>query len=322
MDYSVTRESFDTLAAHQSDINWNLPFVLPDWLRVWWQAFGAGAELYLTAVRERDDIIGIAPLLVRDKTAAFIGSVDVCDYLDFVIADGKERDFFDVLLGDLRQKGITDLDLRMLRPESTVLKHLKGVAIERGYIVVTKQGDVSLEVDLPETWDEYLDMLSRKQRHEVRRKLRGLEEEGDINYRVIENSADVRAGFDTFLRLFATSREDKANFMTPAMESFFRSLVDAITDSGLLRLGVLEFDGKQVAMLMYFDYHNTVYLYNSGYDPQYSGLSVGLLSKVWCIRDSISRGRQKFDFLRGGEIYKYHLGGREIPLYSCRVKFR
>lgn len=321
MHFSVTREDFDSLAEH-GNLKWHLPFVLPDWLKVWWRAFGAGAKLYLAAVRDGDETIGIAPLLVRDNTAQFIGSVDVCDYLDFVIAQGRERDFFNVLLDDLPQKGVTGLDLRTLRPESTVIKYLVGVAKERGYSAVIRQEDVSLELDLPDTWDGYLDMLSGKQRHEVRRKLRGLEEEGDVSYRVIEDSAGIRAGFDTFLRLFAISREDKATFLTPAMESFFRALVDPMTESGVLRLGVLEFDDKPVAMLMYFDYQNIVYLYNSGYDPQYSYLSVGLLSKVMCIRDSILRKRRKFDFLKGGEIYKYHLGGREVPLYGCRIQFR
>ena len=92
--------------------------------------------------------------------------------------------------------------------------------------------------------------------------------------------------------------------------------------AGLLRFGILELNGLPVAAVMYFDYNNTVFLYNNGYDPQYSFLSVGLISKVLCIKDSVERGRGKFDFLKGAEEYKYRLGGKEITLYGCQISFK
>jgi len=270
-------------------------------------------------VRQRDKIIGIAPLSVKEKTASIIGSADVCDYLDFVVAPGMERDFFTVLLDDLRQKGINHLDLRPLRPDSAVLTDLVDTVKERKYDIRCQLEDISLELNLPSTWDEYLQILTPKQRHEVRRKLRRLWEVGKIDYHIVEDSATVHDVMDTFLELFSESREDKATFMTAQMESFFRSVAGTMAEAGLLRLGILELDTKPTAMVMCFDYNDCMYLYNSGYNPRYSALSVGLLSKVLCIKDSIHRGRKRFDFLKGRESYKYHLGGREIPLYSCQI---
>lgn len=72
-------------------------------------------------------------------------------------------------------------------------------------------------------------------------------------------------------------------------------------------------------MIMYFDYRNNVYLYNSAYDPDYKSLSVGIISKARCIQDSIEKGKRIFDFLKGPEQYKYYLGGKEIPLYNYRI---
>jgi len=110
--------------------------------------------------------------------------------------------------------------------------------------------------------------------------------------------------------------------MTSRMESFFRSLAKAMAEIEVLKLGILEFDALPVATVMCFDYNDTVYLYNSCYDPQYSSLSVGLLSKVLCIKDSIQRSKKRFDLLKGAEAYKYRLGGKEIPLYSCHIVLR
>ena len=292
-------------------------------MEVWWRVFQPEAELYLFVVRQGADIIGIAPLQLKDETASFIGDIDVCDYLDFVIAPGRENDFFGVLIDDLRNKGVNRLDLAHVRPASTVLTSLEGIARSRGYEVICQQEEVSLEMDLPATWDEYLAMLSGKQRHEVRRKLRRLWEEGTVDYRYFEVRQEEVAEFmGIFLKLFALSRKKKADFMTDRRELFFRSLAEAMADIGLLRFGILELDKLPVAMIMGFDYNDSVYLYNSGYDPGYSSLSAGLLSKVLCIKDSIEKGRKKFDFLKGDEAYKYQLGGKEIPLYRYRVTIR
>jgi CelD/BcsL family acetyltransferase involved in cellulose biosynthesis len=62
-----------------------------------------------------------------------------------------------------------------------------------------------------------------------------------------------------------------------------------------------------------------VSIYNSGYDPNYVSLSAGLLSKVLAIKGSIEKGKKKFDFLKGEEMYKHHLGGKEVPLFRCQI---
>jgi CelD/BcsL family acetyltransferase involved in cellulose biosynthesis len=323
MSYILTVESFDGVTSSWDKLRhclkWSSIFVLPAWLKVWWEAFGRESELYLRTLRQGEKIIGFAPLRVDKETASFIGSTEVCDYLDFAITPGREKDFFKVLLDDLREKGIKKLDLRPLRPDSTVLAQLVSIAQDRGYEVTCRPADVSLELDLPPTWDEYLAILNAKQRHEVRRKLRRLWGAGNVEHRCVEVSREVEDYLDIFLKLFALSKGEKASFMNPKMESFFRSLAKAMAEIGLLRLGVLQLDKVPAAMTMSFDYDGSHYLYNSAYDPQFSYLSVGLLCKVLCLKESIEKGRNKWDFLKGGEPYKYQLGGQEVPLYNCQI---
>ncbi len=292
--------------------------MLPGWLRVWWQAFGAASELHLRSVREGKKVIGIAPLRIKDGVACFIGSGDVCDYMDFVTAPGKERAFFTTLLDHSQHEGIRELYLESLRPDSTAMTSLVGLAKSRGYEVACTQQDVSLDLELPSTWEEYLNTLTPKQRRETGRRFRRLEEMGDTVFRTTE-SAEPEV-MNVFFKLLRESRPDKAAFMTTDMECFFRALADTMADAGMLRMGILEVSALPVAAVLCFDYNETVYLYNSGYDPQHGFLSVGLLSKVLSIKDSIARGRVRYDFLKGAEEYKYRLKGREIPIYNCKMQ--
>jgi CelD/BcsL family acetyltransferase involved in cellulose biosynthesis len=319
------QENFDSLSSYRHDsrhlLGWGDLFVLPEWLKVWWSTFGSSSKPYILSVRQQDHVIGLAPLQVKGDCASFIGSTDVCDYLDFIVTTGKEGVFFDILLDHLGQQGIKYLEFGLLRPDSTVLANLVKVAENRGCEVSTSPEDISLELELPATWENYLSMLNGKQRHEVKRKFRRLDEAGDINFRVVENAAEIAKQMTTFFELFKMTSNEKAAFMTDQMISFFQALAIAMAKAKILKLYILDLNAAPVAVSMCFDFNATLHLYNSGFDPRFRALSVGLLCKVLSIKDGIKRGRKKYDFLKGAETYKYRLGGREVPLYNCRIRF-
>lgn len=275
--------------------------------------------MHLAAVRRAHDIIGIAPLILQDGEAFFMGDTDVCDYQDFILAPGKSDEFFNALLDDLKQAGIKRLNLEAVRPDSTVQTALINVAETRGYQVSCKKLDISYEMELPESWDDYLLLLKGKQRHEIRRKLRRLDEAGNVSYRIIDDPDGIKAEIETFLKLFKMSRNDKEMFMTAEMTSFFRSLTRTLAEEKILKLFFLDFNGTPAAAVICFEYKSGVYLYNNGFDIRFRSLSVGILSKVFSIQNCIQRGKQKYDFLKGAETYKSHLGGKELTLYSCNI---
>jgi CelD/BcsL family acetyltransferase involved in cellulose biosynthesis len=116
------------------------------------------------------------------------------------------------------------------------------------------------------------------------------------------------------------NRTDKAHFMTDQMTSFFRALAVELASARILRLFLLTLDDAVVAAVMCFDHDETFHLYNNGYDEGYHSLSVGLLSKLLTLKESIQLGKKRYDFLKGTEVYKHRLGARQIPLYRCRIR--
>lgn len=295
-------------------------FVLPVWFKAWWGVFGVNSTFLPLVFKQDSQVIGIAPMKVIGKEASLIGSDNLCDYLDFTVLNGNEAAFFGLLLDELERRGITSLDLPALRPDSNAFAFLADAAKERGHNVSCRLSDLSLDTPLPDSWEGYLAGLSLKQRHEVRRKLRRLAELGEVSFRVYNRSGEVMEHLGVFLDLFRRSRTDKASFMDGKTERFFRSMVENIAGEDLLGLGFLELDGKKIAATLFFDYNNTRYLYNSGYEPAYAHNSAGLISKALCIKDAIDKKLGRFDFLKGAEVYKYYLGGQEIPIHHCSIE--
>jgi CelD/BcsL family acetyltransferase involved in cellulose biosynthesis len=313
---------FDTLRNSWTDIyrrsNARLLFSSPDWSELWWKHFGADSELDLGSVQHEGRCIGIAPLRFQGRIAYFIGSDNVCDFLDFIIEPGMEKIFFSTLLSHLAHRGIDTLNLSTLLPGSSVSTFFPDNAQRDNLSITWSQEDVTVVLDLPSDLPAYHSILSSKQRHELLRKERRFNEEGDIAYTISQKASSE--DIDIFLQFFRESREDKNKFLTGQMEEFFKDVIHKAASTGMLKLGILKLNDTNVAVTLGFDYQHDTYLYNSGYNPDYKWLSVGLLSKYYYIKHSIESAKRRFDFLKGNERYKYNLGGKEVPLFRCIIK--
>ena len=319
----MAQESFETLDQEWRTLLPGLctkaPFHTPAWLRVWWEHFGHGQELLLLSFREDGRLRGIAPLMRSGDRISFLALSDVCDYHDFLFPCGEEGAFLAALLDKLETLEWSALRLEGLREGSAALMLLPALAEKRGFTASVAPEEVSPHIPVAASWDAYLEALSKKDRHELRRKMRRLEGAGTIKV-TTATSATLHADVARFLELLKDSREEKAAFLTLERERFFHKLAIAMEGEGYLKLFFLELDGLKVAGAFVFDYANAYYLYNSGYDKRYESLSVGLLLKALLVQDAIEHGKREYDLLRGAETYKYHLGARDRWLKTLVIE--
>lgn len=317
----VQTETLESVARYwqggEHGLKWTCPFVLPPWLSAWWPIVDGDWSPYILSVYHQGQLAGIAPLMRKGHEARLIGDADVCDHLDVVVAPQHAHAFGRGLLDHLNRDGVRKLVLSPIRQDSSVMTHLIPMAEEWGARVSCDRLAQLFTMSLPDSWGAYLQSLSGKERHEIRRKLRKLDRAGHVTLRCIGHAAKISAAMETFLTLFKANRTDKAAFMTDTMMAFFLRLAANLAASDLLKLYFLDLDDRPVAATLCIDDRSTVYLYNNGYDAAYQSLSIGLLSKVLTIKASIGDGRQTYDFLKGSEAYKRRLGGQPVNLHHC-----
>jgi CelD/BcsL family acetyltransferase involved in cellulose biosynthesis len=75
---------------------------------------------------------------------------------------------------------------------------------------------------------------------------------------------------------------------------------------GWLRLFVLRLNGRPAAVLYGLRYSRTFYFYQSGFDPDRSKHSIGLVTLGLSIKHAIEEGASEYDMLHGDEEYKFH----------------
>lgn len=295
-------------------------FVTPWWQTTWLEHFGnPSTSRILAATDDAGALLGIAPMNVTDGSITFLGDTDLFDYRDFLVLRGQEKTFYDAAFDEIDTWEWDAIDLESVPERSPTLPFATAAANGRSWRVTIEEEDKAPVKHLPDSWDEYVSGLRKRYRHELRRKMRKLTGAGGVvQYDCTPEMLPVC--LPDFFRLHRLSSPEKADFMTGARERFFTEIAEAAAARGRFKLSMLELDGVRVATCINFDYGDSYLLYNSGYDPAYSQLSVGFVNKAWSIKDAIESGKRTFDFLRGDERYKYDLGAEDRSLYTIRIR--
>jgi CelD/BcsL family acetyltransferase involved in cellulose biosynthesis len=257
-----------------------------------------------------DPPYGIAALARdADGTIRFAGG-ELTDEQDVVSAPGEERSVATAVGDWIAGEAPRRVRLDFVPEDAPTLETMAAVLGERGYRVDRSRLITSPRLALPRDFGTYVQSLGKKERHELRRKVRRLEKSTQATFRWATET-ERAATLDRFFELHRLSRGEKADFMTPDVERFFRDIADALAPRGWLRLGVLRAHGEDAAVLFAFAYRDTLALYNAAYDPALASLSIGIVAHAWAIREAIVERFDTYDLLRGGEPYKYDLGAKD-----------
>lgn len=310
----------------------NAPFLRYEYLSTWWATRGGGewdeqTKLAIISAHEAGRLVGIAPLFLtanQDNVPALmlLGSIEISDYLDLIVRPDDHATFMEGLLAWLDSNPVMKwqaLDWYNLPENSPSLCALKTVATSRGWTYTESVYQPSPFIPLPGDFEVYLSQIEKKQRHEIRRKIRRAEESGrGVRWYIAADENRLEDEIEAFLALMANDPE-KAKFLTEPMRLQMKSSVREAFKAGYLQLAFLEVDGEKAAAYLNFDYDNKIWVYNSGLDRKFLDLSVGWVLLGYLLEWANNHKREEFDFLRGEEDYKFKFGGQARHVMRVKV---
>ena len=311
----------------------DVPFLTYDYLRAWWNTRGGGewpesSELVLLGGFEDERLVGVAPLFhtnnIQGKPALLlVGSIEVSDYLDFIAKPDDLPKFIHGVLDFLSQSEDispwTLLDLYNILDSSPSLQILESEARARKWVHQTIPLQPAPYIPLPGNYEQYLSQIDKKQRHEIRRKIRNVAQ-GPVeeNFYFVDEVEGLHAETQAFIDMMAQDPNKKA-FLTDEMQQHLHNTAEVAFENGWLQLAFFTLNGEKAAANMSFNYDQRLWLYNSGWEWEFRDYSPGwvLLAHMlqWANENDIS----EFDFMRGDEPYKYKFGGIDRQIYRVTL---
>ena len=337
MDFQLYRNFADELKdewnALLAESSVHVPFLRYEYLQTWWQTRGGGewpqdTQVCIITARQDGRLVGVAPLFSASwegkPTLLLLGSIEISDYLDLIARPEELPRFSQALLEYL--KGQPDglpawerLDLYNVLEDSLSLAALEAAAKQAGLNYAQEAFRPSLSVTLPGDWEAYLASIDKKQRHEIRRKMRrAYSSDLPVRWYISQDPAALDGEIEAFLDLMAMD-EEKKRFLTPLMRENFRATMRCAFEAGCLMLAFLEVDGQKVAGYFNFDYLDQLWVYNSGMNFSYNEYSPGWVLLGELLQWANENGRKHFDFMRGDEDYKFRFGAQKRDVLRVTI---
>jgi len=295
----------------------NTLFLTWEWISTWWNVYGHEHRLHVLTAREPSGrLVGLAPLMRVHRprvfwdvwSLEFIGSgSDVTpEYLDFVARNGYEERvteaFIEAIVHD------ASVDLLNLQPfaESRCQEMLVRRLAGRIGRVRRQPHSVCPVLELPPSAERFSAGQSRNYRKKVGEYVRQCEGRLGLQLRAAQTADELGEDLAKLVDLHQRRWSGRSRaFRSLRYMEFHARLAPLLLERGWVRLHSLRHQETPVAMLYCFAYSGRYYFYQSGRDPDYDRYRVGLVLMHKVILQAIAEGAQMFDFLRGGEPYKY-----------------
>lgn len=277
------KKSWDEFLARCPSGNINL-FFTHEWITTWWEHFGAGKKLWVLLVKDEQEIVGIAPLMIGYELYSGI-PVRMLGFFrnkhisraDFIIPFRKREVIRELIKYFHDNSGSWDVLRLVNMPKESgnmvvLAEELKKSKL-RSFPV--EPSNLLYYLSLSGTWEDYYENQSKKIRKNIRYYQNQLEKAGEFQFVKEDRADDADKSME---RLFCLEKlswkytDNKARF-SGKDRCFHKSLARKFALTGGLDNRFLYINGKVAGGLHNLIYQNTVYSLLTYYDEVFQDVS-------------------------------------------------
>jgi CelD/BcsL family acetyltransferase involved in cellulose biosynthesis/glycosyltransferase involved in cell wall biosynthesis len=302
------------------------PFQSPAWLIPWWRHLGEGQLLTLACRDGSGQLVSLAPMYIYTKPGSnvrelFLLGTGTTDCLGGLFLPGWERLAASAIVRYLASHADRwDVcDWQQLRAGSPMLL----APLPEGWQEQVVGCEPCPVLALPDSVERLGDALPPNVAQNLRYYRRRAGRRGKVEVQRASQDS-LEAFYDAFLSLHRKrwlSRGCPGVLDDARVQAAHRDSLPGLLRDRTLRLLALRLDGRIIAALFGLadrERGGRFYYYLGGFDPAFADLSPGTLLIGSAIEQAIGDGAASFDFLRGGEPYKYLWGAKDDAMFRRR----
>jgi CelD/BcsL family acetyltransferase involved in cellulose biosynthesis len=319
-DLDAVYDGWDELACSAG-----LPQMSPAWILAWWRHLApVGAAPRVVVVRDRGEIIGLAPFYIEDGRRARVDyrlpGIDLAARLAPLAMPGREWEVGEAIAGHLTE-ATPQPDLIAL--EGAPLASPWAMALREGWpgpvSPILRQYSIygCPTVALrEESFDAWFADKSSNFRSQMRRLRRQFDTAGGTVRSSTEET--LEADIDTFLRMHASRWEHKGESNLVAfgdrLAPMLKEVGSRLLDEQRFHLRLLEIDSEPISAQLFLSAGANVLYLNSGWYEQFAQFKPSMLGILGVIEDAFARGYRLLDLGLGEQAYKLRFADGNDPV--------
>lgn len=276
------------------------------WNAAWWNHFGGpGRSPLIITLWRGPECTALAPFMIERSLGfsriRFLGA-GLTDYHDILCRDEEAPENVAALfLEHLRKENLADLMQFEQIPEHSAMA---------GGLAGLPGGSRRRCSECPavefagRSWEEFLYGLKSGVRQNWRRRLRHLEDEGEVGFSVktelSEKLSVLQRIFQIHVKRWAAEGAE-SKLRIPQVQGFIRDVLMTVEGSSI---HTLTLDGVLIAYRIGLERSDTFYDWNNSFDPDFKEQSAGFVLLGLSLRHLCERGIKTYDFMRGNYHYK------------------
>jgi len=309
-------------------------FLTYDWCRIWWKHYAGNRKLKIMIVKRGNEIIAILPMFLDALSAGplkiYVLRLMGSDYTPVAvrlpIKDDCIGDALAVMLEELKKE--KNLDLIHLGTLSGIFDKTNAITdIVRnnadGYWgIEKKETTVQTYFELRENWNDQLSSLEKRQRKNIKRAYRQLEDHGWSLCHTYASKQDLDIYFKEFVEMHQRHWHElgEAGHFNdwPKAYEFHREVAKAQIEHDRLRLMKLLLDDTCLGYKYAYKFGNTYYSFLNARNnnDKYHDVGFNQISHAEQVKDGIIENVTLIDSMRGKYDHKIYLGGKILPVHE------
>ena len=290
-------------------------FLTWEWLYTWSEYYlGGDRSLHIVLVYRGKELVGIAPWYLSKekfgpfivKRLEFIGSPETgSDYLDVITRRGDEENVASVVYDYLFHDSTAEWNVLFFRDvpsNSLYFMNFLNLLGKKGKFFGIKKGSFCPHLILPSNKESFYTTLSANRRQQHKRHFRILNENVTLTHITNEGSES-----ETLLAEIRKLYDKRWGGGHDLFFQFLEAFIERTKSAGTVQIDLLRSDDQSIAGIIHFNYKENQYMYLMAVDTQYNKkISAGNVFLGMCIQNAIEKKVTVYDFLKGGEPYKFH----------------
>ncbi len=296
------------------------PFHSPAWLVPWITEF-TEHQFTVIAARRMGRLTALLPLAIAQEDSQ--SGAETCggritDYQGGIFSPNATPPCMNGILSaarDITSPGLSRLSLNRLAAGSPLLE----CPLPAGWKESVKhQTHVCPLLSLPANPEGLAKVLPKRISGQLRYYRRRADKAGKVTY-LCAGSGQEMEFYERVAALHESrwSERGKSGVLSDrTITAFHSAAIPLLSDAGLVRIYLMQIDGRDAAGLYGFIRKGQFCYYIGGFNPDFRSLAAGTLLIGHVIERAAEMGCTTFDFLSGSEPYKYQWGAEDAAVYQ------